>query len=176
MEFCAHLLSVLGFLSGLNSQRSCSVLEQWLGIHMSNCPIVPRKHFFWCPPSLALRVFLPSLPWRLLPHSTSSIVCTLTRWGLSVNCSLLQRSFSSEGWKVGLCDYLVVSLWPLQQCHVGVLSHEVSLRSHQKVVGYSHNICASIAPVSVSCQASLCSYASLLEYEQLLVIKDEACR
>lgn len=38
--------------------------------------------------------------------------------------------------------YLVLALWPPDQCQIWVSSHRVGLKSNQNVVSYSSSICA----------------------------------
>lgn len=69
---------------------------------------------------------------------------------MSLGVVLLLCFFSraiAVGFPVGPATYLVSYYWPLYLCQVWVSFHEVGLKSHQKVVGYFHNVCASIAPV-----------------------------
>jgi hypothetical protein len=43
--------------------------------------------------------------------------------------------------------YIISGSWTLWQCVIWIPFHEVGLKSHQKVIGYSHNICTTIVQV-----------------------------
>ena len=46
--------------------------------------------------------------------------------------------------------YLVLGVWWLQQYQTWVLSHGAGLKSNEKVVVWSHSICATMTPVNIS--------------------------
>lgn len=53
---------------------------------------------------------------------------------------------------LGHMVYLVSCSWPHCHCHVWFVSHGADFKSNKNVVGYSHDMCATVAPVGRLCR------------------------
>ena len=83
--------------------------------------------------------FEASLVYKVTSKTSSGVVLLLHSFRLTV-----------VGFTLEPVVYLVMCCWPHYQCCVWVPFHKTVLTSNQKVIGHSHNTCASIASASTS--------------------------
>lgn len=105
--------------------------------------------FFWLCISVLNAIYYKKLLW----------------WGFSTFLICGYSNISLRG--ILLLWFFGIDPWPLDHCHVWAISHGVSLKYNQKVVGYSLNICATISPTCFTVRVSvvdnrICSWVILI--------------